>query len=72
MPIMMAGADDPATLSGFRQPMAKAMADGLRPQARVGAMKSSNMGMTSRWKSRRRVLRSTICGGLGRWAAETR
>lgn len=36
MPIMMAGADDPATLSGFRQPMAKAMADGLRPSSQGG------------------------------------
>lgn len=36
MPIMMAGADDPATLSGFRQPMAKAMADGLRPSSQDG------------------------------------
>lgn len=36
MPIMMAGAEDPATLSGFRQPMAKAMADGLRPSSQDG------------------------------------
>lgn len=48
MPIMMAGADEPATLSGLRQPMAKAMAGGWGPQARVGALKSSKMGITSR------------------------
>lgn len=34
MPIMMAGVEDPATLSGLRQPMAKAMAEGLRPSSR--------------------------------------
>lgn len=36
MPIMMAGAEDPATLSGLRQPMAKAMVDGLRPSSQGG------------------------------------
>lgn len=34
IPIMMAGAEDPATLSGLRQPMAMAMVRGWRPSSR--------------------------------------
>lgn len=44
MPIMMAGADDPATLSGFRQPMAKAMADGMRPSSQGGCVQAVEDG----------------------------
>lgn len=35
MPIMMAGVEDPATLSGLRQPMAIAMVRGVRPSRRA-------------------------------------
>lgn len=44
IPIIMAGADDPATLSGLRQPMAKAMADGLRPSSQGGCDESVKDG----------------------------
>jgi hypothetical protein len=44
MPIMIAGADDPATLSGFRQPMAKAMADGMRPSSQGGCVQAVEDG----------------------------
>lgn len=44
MPIMIAGADDPATLSGFRQPMAKAMADGMWPSSQDGCVRAVEDG----------------------------
>lgn len=44
IPIMMAGADEPATLSGFRQPMAKAMADGMRPSSQGGCVQAVEDG----------------------------
>jgi hypothetical protein len=73
MPIMIAGADDPATLSGFRQPMAKAMADWMRPSSQGGCVQAVELKKTkSRWKSRRRGLRSTICEGSQGRVAETR